>query len=286
MLFGLQKKTRDEMAESGIPGVRVADTITKLSNEDRGLVIVAASHGGVYPGYIAAAGKCRGVILNDAGLGKDKSGIGSLGYLDNLAIAAATVGHETARIGDGADMIGHGRLTHVNRAAAVLGCQVGMACAEAARLMTRADIPAAAPPEHAEDRFLLRDGPIPVWGIDSNSLVRPEDKGTIVVTGSHGAILGGRPETAIRVDALAAVYHDAGVGKDRSGISRLAALDPRGIAAATVDGNTARIGDARSIWASGRISHINETAAKWGAKVGMSVPDFADIATAHATTTK
>jgi hypothetical protein len=132
----------------------------------------------------------------------------------------------------------------------------------------------------------LRDGPIPVWGIDSNSLVRPEDKGTIVVTGSHGAILGGRPETAIRVDALAAVYHDAGVGKDKAGISRLAALDPRGIAGATVDGNTARIGDARSIWASGRISHINKTAAQWGAKVGMSVPGFADIATAHATTTK
>ena len=31
-------------------------------------------------------------------------------------------------------------------------------------------------------------------------------QGTVVVTGSHGGILGGRPETAIRVDALAAVY--------------------------------------------------------------------------------
>ena len=274
------------MAESGIPGVRVADTITKLSSEDRGLVIVAASHGGVYPGFIAAAGKARGVILNDAGLGLDDAGIGSLAYLDNLGSAAAVVGHETARIGDGTDMIAHGRLTHVNRAASALGCAIGMACAEAAAMMTKADIPTATPPEHEEDRFLLREGPIPVWGIDSNSLVRPEDKGTIVVTGSHGAILGGRPETAIRVDALAAIYHDAGVGKDKAGISRLAALDPRGIAAATVDGNSARIGDARSIWATGRISHINETAAKWGAKIGMSVPDFADIATAEASKTK
>jgi hypothetical protein len=274
------------MTESGIPGVRVADTITKLSAEDRGLVIVAASHGGVYPGYIAAAGKARGVILNDAGLGLDGAGIGGLAYLDKLDTAAAAVGHETARIGDGADMIGHGRLTHVNRAAAALGCKIGMDCAEAAMLMTKAIIPTAEPPEHQEDRFLLRDGDIPVWGIDSNSLVRPEDKGTIVVTGSHGAILGGRPETAIRVDALAAVYHNAGVGKDKAGISRLPALDPRGIAAATVDGNSARIGDARSIWASGRISHINVTAAQWGAKIGMSVPEFADIVTAHATTTK
>ena len=93
-------------------------------------------------------------------------------------------------------------------------------------------------------------------------------------------------ETAIRVDALAAVYHDAGVGKDEAGISRLAALDPRGIAGAAVDGNSARIGDARSIWATGRISHVNQVAAEWGAKPGMTVPEFANVATAPTTRTK
>jgi hypothetical protein len=274
------------MAISDIPGVRVADTITKLSSEDEGLVIVAASHGGVYPGYVAVAGKCRGVILNDAGLGLDRAGIGSLDYLQNFGVPATTVGHYSARIGDGQDMIENGLLTYLNKPAEDLGCHVGQACAEAARLMTKASIPSAEPPEPAEDRFLLRDGDIPVWGIDSNSLVRPEDAGTIVVTGSHGAILGGRPETAIRVDALAAIYHDAGTGKDNAGMSRLPALDPRGIGAATVDGDTARIGDARSIWASGRISHINRTAAAWGARVGMSVPEFADVAAARKTTRK
>jgi len=271
------------MAASDIPGVRVADTITKMSSEDEGLVIVAASHGGVYPGYLTAAGRCRGVILNDAGLGLDRAGIGALDYLDRLDIAAATVGNDTARIGDGQDMIDNGRITFVNAAAEALGCRVGQSAAEAARLMTAAPVPEGEVPEHQEDRFLLRDGPVPVWGIDSNSLVRPDDAGTIVVTGSHGGILGGRPETAIRVDALAAVYHDAGVGKDGAGISRLAALDPRGIAAATVDGMTARIGDARSIWASGRISHVNRTASDWGARVGMIVPEFADVVAAHAT---
>jgi hypothetical protein len=271
------------MAESDIAGVRVADTITKMSSDDSGLVIVAASHGGVYPGYLTAAGRCRGVILNDAGLGLDRAGIGALDYLDRLGIAAATVGHETARIGDGKDMIANGRITFVNEVAERLGCRAGQACAEAARLMTVAPIPEGDVPAHREDRFLLRDNMIPVWGIDSNSLVRPDDAGTIVVTGSHGGILGGRPETAIRVDALAAVYHDAGVGKDNAGISRLPALDPRGIAAATVDGDTARIGDARSIWSTGRISHVNATAAGWGAHIGMTVPEFADVATAHTT---
>lgn len=267
------------MAESGIPGVRVTDTITKLTPEDRGLVIVAASHGGVYPGYVAAAGNCRGVILNDAGLGLDRAGIGSLDYLDRFGIPGATVGHQSAMIGDGADMLANGRLSFVNKEAAALGLKAGMACAEAAILMTKALIPKVDPPEHAEDRFLLRDGDIPVWGIDSNSLVRPADKGTIVVTGSHGAILGGKPETAIRVDALAAVYHDAGIGRNNAGVSRLPALDPRGIGGATVAGNTARVGDARSIWATGVLSQVNAVARSWGAKPGMSVPEFADIAT-------
>jgi len=180
-------------------------------------------------------------------------------------------------------MIDNGRITFVNAAAEALGCRVGQSAGEAARLMTEAPVPEGGVPEHQEDRFLLSDGAVPVWGIDSNSLVRPDDAGTVVVTGSHGGILGGRPETAIRVDVLAAVYHDAGVGKDRAGISRLAALDPRGIAAATVDGMTARIGDARSIWRSGRISHVNQTASDWGARVGMTVAEFADIAAAHAT---
>ena len=64
------------------------------------------------------------------------------------------------------------------------------------------------------------------------------------------------------------------------------ALDPRGIAGATVAGNSARIGDARSIWATGRVSYVNQTAAEWGARAGMTVPEFADIAAAHATRTK
>ena len=38
----LRRLDAESLADN--PGVRVADTITKLSSEDRGLVIVAASH--------------------------------------------------------------------------------------------------------------------------------------------------------------------------------------------------------------------------------------------------
>ena len=47
---------------------------------------MAASHGGVYAAYLAAVSKVRGVILNDAGLGLDRAGIGGLDLAQKLLI--------------------------------------------------------------------------------------------------------------------------------------------------------------------------------------------------------
>ncbi|HUJ97757.1 MAG TPA: hypothetical protein VLV85_05880, partial [Stellaceae bacterium] len=101
-------------------GVRVVDSITKLDASDAGTVIVAGSHGGLFPAYLAATSHLRGVVLHDAGLGLDQAGIACLDYLDRLDMPAATIGHLTARIGDGQDMAARGRVSHVNRAAAAL----------------------------------------------------------------------------------------------------------------------------------------------------------------------
>jgi hypothetical protein len=259
--------------------IRVADSITKLAPEDRGAVLIAASHGGLYPGYLAAAGGVRGVVLNDAGVGLERAGLASLDYLDALDIAAATVGHDTARIGDGGDMERRGIISHVNHAARSLGCAVGEAVRIAAEKMRAGPLPAKPAPPYEEARFLLRPPgePLaepPVWGLDSNSLVRPEDEGAIIVTGSHGGLLGGRPETALKYDVLGALYNDAGIGKDNAGISRLPALDGRGIAAATVAAASARIGDARSTYQDGIVSRVNARAAALGLREGMTARDF------------
>ena len=264
--------------------ILVTDSITKLGADAAGRVAVAASHGGLYAAYLAAKLKLRGVILNDAGVGLDEAGIAGLPYLDALDMAAAVIGHNSARIGDGADMMGRGIVSRVNRAAALLGCAPGQSCAETAAAMRGGLPPATEPPAYAEARFLLREssGGPPVWGIDSNSLACAEDAGAILVTGSHGGLLGGRPEAAISVPALAAVYNDAGIGIDRAGISRLPALDARGIAAATVSAASARIGDARSAWATGRLSAVNRLAADAGAAAGMSVPEFVERILARA----
>ncbi len=266
------------MADPDTDDLLVIDSVTRMDERHRGKVLVAGSHGGVYAAYLAALGRLRGVILNDAGGGKEDAGIGGLPYLDDAGIAAATISHRSARIGDGADMLARGVISHVNRLAAAVGCTPGMACAECAARLANAAIPEKAPPPKRELRFqlLANPGEPEVWGIDSASLVTPEDKDKILIIGSHGQLLGGRPETALKYDAVAAVYNDAGNGIDGAGTSRLPALDARGIAGATVAHDSARIGDARSSWDGGIITHVNETAKAMGGRPGMTAQAFVD----------
>lgn len=254
------------------PELMVLDSITRMDASHRGKILVAGSHGGVYAAYLGALGRLRGVVLNDAGIGKDSAGIGGLAYLDEAGIAGATVSYLSARIGDGADMMARGVISHVNEHAAALGCAPEMTCADCAEALRAAPVPDRDPPEKQESRFLLRANPgePEIWGVDSNSLVTPEDATHILITGSHGQLLGDRPETAIKHDVIAALYNDAGCGIDGAGTSRLPVLDSRGIAAATVAHDSARIGDGRSTYEDGVVTHVNETAAGAGAEPGMT----------------
>jgi hypothetical protein len=252
----------------------VADSITRVGPEAAGAVVVNASHGGVYAAYLAAKLHAAAAIFNDAGVGRDRAGIGGLDYLQEYGIAAATVGHDTARIGDGAHMMAHGVITHANELAATLGVSLGQSCHDAAAALQQARRTHRAPPEALEAAFLLITEAPQVWGLDSASLVLPEHKTAIVVTGSHGGLLGGRPETALKYDVRGALYNDAGIGKDGAGVSRLPALNARGIGAATVSAASARIGDARSTYEDGIISRVNASAAALGLHAGISAREF------------
>ncbi len=255
--------------------ILTADSVTEIGAEVRDAVLVAGSHGGVIAGYLAARTGVCAVILNDAGVGKDAAGIASLDYLDALGIAAATVAHASARIGSGAHMLAHGVISHANSSALALGVVPGQSCRDAAVRLTAARAPRAAPPPYAEGRyFLARVGAREAWALDSVGKVIPEDAGRILVVGSHGALHGGRAASALPVAAYAAVFNDAGVGPDSVGTSRLPVLAARGIAAATVGCDSARIGDGRSMWESGAISYVNSVAERLGARVGESVQRF------------
>src|SRR6266852_2062578 len=112
------------------------DSITRIAEEATGAVVVNASHGGVYAAYLAAKLGAAAAVFNDAGVGRDGAGIGGLDYLEALGIPAATVGHDTARIGDGADMLARGIVSHANPLALALGVRAGMACQAAAAALT------------------------------------------------------------------------------------------------------------------------------------------------------
>ena len=247
----------------------VAPTVTKLGTDAIGAVLVTGSHGGLYPGRLALDAGVRAAIFHDAGLGRDEAGIGSLVLLDGFGVAAASVAHDSARIGDTDDMLARGRISRANRAAYALGVTPGMGCAEAAQRLKAASHCRADLPKGDELRLVLPHPRRPIVLIDSAAMVDPvTDVGAILVTGSHGGLVGGVPAMALRVDGFAGVFNDAGIGRDEAGIGRLPALDARGIAGLTVAAASARIGEARSTFEDGIISRANRTATALGAAVG------------------
>ncbi|WP_322867472.1 hypothetical protein U5922_015535 [Aquicoccus sp. G2-2] len=246
----------------------LADSVTRLDNNTAaGKVVVTGSHGGIYAAYLARQSLCRAAIFNDAGVGLDRAGIGGLAWLALQGMAAAAIDHASANIGDAAQMLAHGQVSHVNTVAQSLGVLPGMSCAAAADVMITADAPTKPCPEIREGREILRpQGAVrDLILVDSAGLVRPDDAGQVIATGSHGALFGGNPANALKTEAFLALFNDAGGG---AGTSRLPALDQRGIAAVTVAAASARIGDARSTWEDGLISAINTAAQRLGAQVG------------------
>jgi hypothetical protein len=252
-------------------------SITDVDAAHRGRVVVSGSHGGLYPGYLAAKAGLRAVVLNDAGGGRDGAGVAGIHALDQVGLAAAAVSHLSARIGDADDALARGIIAAANAAAAGLGVTAGMACAEAVgRLAQASDPTAALPPIDEARRVIARAGGPDVVLADSASLVGAEDMGRIVITGSHGGLVGGDPARALKTAAVLAVFNDAGGGIEDAGVTRLPALDARGIPAVTVAHTSARIGDAASAWETGVISHANAAAAALGARPGDPLQKWVD----------
>jgi hypothetical protein len=252
------------------------DSITDATDAAQDGVVICGSHGGLYPGAIASRAGVRAVLFNDAGIGLDRAGVAGVLALENTGMAAAAFDGQSCHIGSASDSAARGIISVANALAIDLGIKPGMSARQATDLLARAPTPHSHLPPVDEARQVVLLGPhnLPVQCLDSASLVGPQDAGTIVITGSHGALIGGDPARAIKATARVAVFNDAGFGRDRIGTTRLAALDQTGVAAVTVSCQTARIGDAQSALATGVISDVNKVARAMGAAVSRPLCDW------------
>ncbi|MFO7855889.1 MAG: hypothetical protein R6V44_11850 [Paracoccaceae bacterium] len=243
------------------------DSITEADAAARRRVLICGSHGGRIAGHLASAAGVRAAIFSDAGGGLHGAGFAGIRALEAVGMAAATVAAASARIGDAQDMAARGVISAANRTAEALGVAPGMTCAEAAARLDAAAGPEGVLPTLPETRRERRIGGRPVLLADSVSLVRREDRGRIVVTGSHGGLIGGDPKRGLAADVAFAAFNDAAIGIDGAGLSRLPTLEPPGIAAVAVSHASARIGEAESTL-DGMITAANLPARRRGFELG------------------
>ena len=122
---------KKEVARGANGRVVIMDSITKVTPEDAGGLVVSASHGGASSGEFALEVPLKAAFFNDAGVGKDDAGIAALAMLQASGVAGGTVSHTSARIGDSQDMWDHGVVSHVNHCARALGVLPGQLLKEA-----------------------------------------------------------------------------------------------------------------------------------------------------------
>ena len=121
---------KQEVARGPGGRVLIMGSITQVDAQDEGAWVVSASHGGVSSGEFALEVPLQGAFFNDAGVGKDEAGIAALAMLQARGVAAATVSHRSARIGDCLDTWEHGVVSHANARALEWGILPGQSLRE------------------------------------------------------------------------------------------------------------------------------------------------------------
>jgi hypothetical protein len=124
---------KETISQAGARPVVLMDSISSVTAEDGGSIVVSASHGGISSGEFATRHPLGGCFFNDAGVGKDEAGIAALGMLDEIRVAGATLSHFSACIGNARDHWEHGIVSHVNRTAAAAGLTPGQRVRDAVR---------------------------------------------------------------------------------------------------------------------------------------------------------
>lgn len=132
------KENQKIVKQSGERRVVIADSAADMDESNKNDVFVDGSHCGLNVGEMALHAGVRGMIGNDAGLGKNDAGVAGLKLLDKHGIPAAAVSTMSAKIGSGTSTHEQGKISVANEAARKLGVAAGMSAREAADRMLKA----------------------------------------------------------------------------------------------------------------------------------------------------
>ncbi|QRR33642.1 hypothetical protein JNX00_18665 [Hydrogenophaga sp. YM1] len=242
----------------------------------QGDVIVNASYSGVLCARMVMSARPRAAIGLDCAIGKDGAGIAGLWYYEALGVPAAATDTLTAEMGNGADLYDNGIVSRVNDAAQRLGIAPGMRVRDVAEAFkTGALKPARFDPAR---RLVIETNPQgrSIVCTDSIAFALPEDRErNVLCTAGHT----GRSVVDYfrQFRPWAFICSDGGIGKNQSGISALQDVEADGIAGASVDALTARMGDGQSTYFDGVISAANRVAQAKGVRVGQTAREAAAL---------
>lgn len=254
------------------------DSAYHVAAANRGRDVVCnASYSGVLPARFVASHHPRGVIGMDCAIGPEGAGIAGLWFYEALGIPAAAVDVMTVLLGDGVDLHDNAVVSRCNEPARSCGVREGMPAREAARLLLERD-PVARDADEITNRVVVEEAPDgrQVVCVDSIAFGTEEDRDrNVLCTAGHT----GRSAVPYlrRVHAHGFICSDGGRGREDSGMAGLELVEPDGLAGATVDATTARMGDGRSTYQDGVISAANVHARARGVEVGMPARDAAHL---------
>jgi hypothetical protein len=266
---------QSEIASTERGRIMAMDSAYHVAPENRGRdIVVNASYCGVLPARFIGRQKPRGAIGIDCAVGPAGAAIAGLWYLEALNIPAAVADVGTVLLGDGMDLYRHGIVSHYNRPAQDCGVAARMPVQLAAQFMLARDPgdPSAEDVTNRTEQYRNAQGRAVIC-LDSIAFGLDEDRSNVLVTAGHT----GRSALPylLKLRPYAFICSDGGMGRERSGVVGMIEAGKAGIPGATVDARGARMGDGLSSYHDGRISAVNDLAARAGVSVGMSAEEAA-----------
>ena len=131
----MSEDKRKVVKEMGKARIVVMDTSSEVKQDNNMDIIITGSHGGVNACEYMANLKIKGMVSNDAGIGKNEAGIAGMKGLDKWDIPAVAVSSMSAKIGNGTSTYEQGKVSAINELAKKLGIKNGMSAIEAADIM-------------------------------------------------------------------------------------------------------------------------------------------------------